>query len=117
MYSEYKENRDKESRKTIRRLIIFSVVLVLGIQTIGYLQRNAFIDYSRFNWELLTQVNYTGLPEDEDVMVYPENHIISGERFKIVFVNRRDEPMYWGSEWRAEKWVNGRYYYQKPYWA
>jgi hypothetical protein len=62
-------------------------------------------------------VNYTGLPEGEDVRIYPESHIISGNTFKIVFENNRDENLYWGSEWKAEKWINGEWTYQDPNWV
>ena len=49
-------------------------------------------------------VNYTGLPEDENVKIYPEHHIIYGDSFRIVFENNRGEALYWGSYWVAEKY-------------
>jgi hypothetical protein len=58
-----------------------------------------------FNMDLLYTINYTGLPENENVNVYPESHLIS-DSFKIVFENNRPEELLWGSDWQFEKWVN-----------
>lgn len=54
-------------------------------------------------------VNYTGLPEDEDIRIYPEHSIIYGDSFRIVFENNRNQSLYWGADWRAEKWINGEW--------
>ena len=69
-----------------------------------------------FNMDLLTIVNYTGLPEGEDVRIYPANHTFSGKKLWIVIENNRNESLYFGSEWKAEKWDNGRWVYKKPPW-
>lgn len=65
---------------------------------------------------VLYSVNYTGLPEGEDVRIYPESHIITDNKFKIVFENNRDKALYWGQEWKAERWVNGKWVYWNPDW-
>jgi len=55
------------------------------------------------------KTNYTGLPDGVDVKVYPESYAFSGDSFRIVFENNRAEPLYWGSDWSAEKWVDGEW--------
>ncbi len=62
-----------------------------------------------FNLALLSTVNYTGLPEGEDVKVYPVSHIIYDESFTIVFENNRDSELYWGSSWSVEEYVDGEW--------
>lgn len=57
----------------------------------------------------LTSVNYTGLPTGENVRIHPESHIITGDTFQIIYENNRDENLYWGSDWSAEKWVDGEW--------
>ena len=63
---------------------------------------------------VLYSINYTGLPEGENVRIYPESPIITGDEFKIVFENKRNKGFYWGSEWNAEKWVNSTWVYWIP---
>ncbi|TFH15110.1 hypothetical protein E4H04_08995 [Candidatus Bathyarchaeota archaeon] len=62
-------------------------------------------------------VNYTGLPEGEDVRIYPESHIVIDDRFRIVFENNRDEALYWGSYWMAEKYVEDEWVIQNVGWV
>jgi len=66
---------------------------------------------------LFYTVNYTGLPEGVDVKVYPESHIISGNRLRIVIENNRDVELFWGSYWGAEKYIKGKWVLQNPGWG
>ena len=67
-----------------------------------------------YNFE---SVNYTGLPEGEDVKIYPESHFVTDGSFRIVFENDRDEALYWGSYWMAEKYVEGEWVIQNADWV
>jgi len=60
-------------------------------------------------WDILCSVNYSGLPDGVDVKVYPENHVFSGDSFRIVFENNRGENLYWGSDWQFKEWINGEW--------
>ena len=62
-------------------------------------------------------VTYTGLPEGEDVRIYPESHVISDDSFRIVFENNRDEVLYWGSYWMAERYVDGEWVHMNSDWV
>ena len=62
-------------------------------------------------------VNYTGLPEGEDVRIYPASHIIYDNTFKIVFENNRDSNLYWGSYWQAEKYIDDKWVLQNASWV
>jgi hypothetical protein len=62
-------------------------------------------------------VTYTGLPEDENVRIYPESHIIADDEFRIVFENNRKKSLFWGSSWSAEKCVGGEWVEQEFDWA
>ncbi|MCW4014137.1 MAG: hypothetical protein NWF07_14280 [Candidatus Bathyarchaeota archaeon] len=65
----------------------------------------------------LETVNYTGLPAGENVKIYPESHIITGDTFTITYENNRDKPLYWGSYWLAEKHVSGEWVEQNLNWV
>ncbi len=45
--------------------------------------------------------------DDENVKVYPESHIVYNDSFKLVYENNRDHELYFGAEWKAERWVKG----------
>ena len=67
-----------------------------------------------YNNVSLFSINYTGLPVGENVRVYPKSHIITEDEFEIVFENKRNKRLYWGSYWFAEKYVNGTWVYWIP---
>jgi len=104
------------TNRTIQYSIIIILIVAIGIISIQYSRTPPIMNDYSFNMDLLYTVNYTGLPDGVDVKVYPKNHIINGDTFKIVYKNNRNENLYWGSEWVAEKWVNGTWFKQDPPW-
>ncbi len=109
----YSSDKQMTTPKKTSRILIgifFLIILYVTLSTI--LNKNPEFDTNK-----LLQVNYSGLPDGVDVNVYPESHNIKGSQFNIVFENNRDEELYWGSEWKAEKWINGEWTYQDPNWV
>jgi hypothetical protein len=77
---------------------------VLYVNPVENLLEKAGMEDDRFY-----HVNYTGLPEGEDVRIHPVSHVFSGNEFGIVFENNRNQSLYWGADWKAEKWVDGEW--------
>jgi len=101
--------RDSRSRIILALLIILIPVL-----------------YGVFNYERIPpkyssyqirSTNYSGLPTGEHVRVYPTSHVIKGDSFQIVYENWRLQSLYWGSDWKAEKMINGEWVEQEFNWA
>ena len=91
---------------TERYAVLFAVILSLVIIYGVYFTPKETPELDNFP---LYSVNYTGLPSNEDVKVYPLSHIIYNDSFKIVFENNRDTRLFWGQAWEAEKWVQGEW--------
>ena len=93
-------------KNTERYAVLFGTILLLGVLYLGFYLPNETPEIDDFQ---LNSINYTGLPSNEDVKVYPENHLINGNSFKLVFENNRDTELYWGAEWKTEKWIRGEW--------
>ena len=87
-------------------VIVFSLIFVWN-------GRNA-VDISNID---IYSISYTGLPQGENVSIYPESHIINGNSYTIIFENNRNQKLYWGSYWKAEKYVKGRWIQQGLGWG
>ena len=98
-----------------RRLVSVLAVFLMLIIAYGVLSVDKIPpEYDHIK---LSSINYTGLPERVDVKIYPKRHIIHGDSFRIVFENNRNAKLYWGSDWIAEKWVDGEWVNQVFDWA
>jgi len=102
--------KDSISSYTLALVIILTISILYGL--IHY--QNIPPEYSDYK---VHTVNYSGLPAGVFVRVYPESHIIKGDSFKIVFENWRLQKLYWGSDWKAEKLIDGEWVHQNPDWA
>lgn len=100
----------KISRKHIVLAFIVLILLLYGISNYERIPP----EYSNYK---IHQVNYSGLPTGEHVRVYPVRHVINGDSFQIVYENWRLQPLYWGSNWKTEKLIDGEWVEQNPDWA
>lgn len=116
------------SDETTNYLIGLVLITMLAVITMSLVKYNQELDApnwvtrngacSRVNIKApstYTTINYTRLPEN--VRIYPESHIVNGNEFKIIFENNRQKSLYWGSDWRAEKCVDGEWVEQEFEWA
>ena len=97
-------------------ILILLVTIILGSMAQASTATQQHYNYL-INKNLFYTVNYTGLPEAVDIKVYPENHIVTGSRLRIVIENNRDKDLHWGSYWRAEKYIKGKWVLQDPGWG
>ena len=97
-----------------RTRIILAIIIVSSILYGVFNYERIPPEYSNYR---IHEVNYSGLPAGEHVRVYPARHVINGDSFQIVYENWRLQHLYWGSEWRAEKMINGEWVEQNPDWA
>ena len=100
----------KVSRKHIVIAIMVLIPILYGVSNYERIPP----EYSNYK---IHQVNYSGLPAGEHVRVYPARHVINGDSFQIVYENWRSQKLYWGSDWRAEKLINGEWVEQTVDWA
>lgn len=104
----------------IRYYAYVTLTLLIAI-ILGSITHPSITNQQKYNHliekNLFYKVNYTGLPEEVNVKVYPESHNISGNCLRIVIENNRDKELYWGSYWEAEKYIKGKWVLQDPGWG
>ena len=119
------------SDKTTNYLVTFVLVVMLVVTAMSFLKQTENEEFDGIYFQKVNrtnmgphiwiperyQTNYTGLPDGVDVKVYPESRNIDGDSFRIVFENNRGASLYWGSEWRAEKWIDGEWVEQEFDWV